>query len=195
MDYKTDDATYIKPDPARESPVADDDDDYEDTGELAFPRQLQKAWLVRLPKTLYSRWNSLGPDEPMQLGTIRHWKTSNKVSMILCSKLTLSRLTDLVQMKLFVNPNLAVHQGASKEYDIRTSAAKSSNTFVFSEKDLPGYNQKVKKSGAAKMDDKKDVLAASGQSGVQKHSSMNTFNRRKAIPSMYRCDWCRVRLC
>ena len=88
-------------------------------------------------------------------------------------------------MKLFVNPNLPVHQGVSKEYDIRTSTAKSSNTFVFSEKDLPGYNQKVKKGGAVKSDDKKDVLAPSSQGGIQKHSSMNTYNRRKTIPSKY----------
>lgn len=88
-------------------------------------------------------------------------------------------------MKLFVNPGLSVHQGVSKEYDIRTSAAKSSNTFIFSEKDLPGYNKhRVKKGGDVKPDDKKDVLAASSQGGISKKSSMNTFNRRKAIPSM-----------
>lgn len=86
-------------------------------------------------------------------------------------------------MKLFVNHHLPIHQGVSKEYDIRTSAAKSSNTFIFSEKDLPGFNQRVKKGGAVKPDDKKDVLAASGQGGIQKHSTMNNFNRKKAIPS------------
>jgi len=76
-----------------------------------------------------------------------------------------------------------MHQGVSKEYDIRTSAAKSSNTFIFSEKDLPGFNQRVKKGGLVKSDDKKDVLATSSQGGIQKHSSMNNFNRKKAIPS------------
>jgi len=87
MDYKQDDTTYIKPDPAIGSPGAEDDDNYEDTGELAFPRQLQKAWLVRLPKTLYGKWNSFAPDEPIQIGTIRHWKNSNKVSLSCCEAL------------------------------------------------------------------------------------------------------------
>jgi len=86
-------------------------------------------------------------------------------------------------MKLFANHHLPIHQGVSKEYDIRTSAAKSSNTFIFSEKDLPGFNQRGNKGGAVKADDKKDVLAASSKGGVQKHSTMNNFNRRKAIPS------------
>jgi len=93
MDYKQDDTTYIKPDPAIGSPGPEDDDTYEDTGELYFPRQTQKAWLVRLPKTLYGKWNSLSPDEPIQLGTIRHWKTSNRVSLWLQESSSI-RLTD-----------------------------------------------------------------------------------------------------
>lgn len=81
MDYKTEDSTYIKPEPAIGSPIAEDNDDdtYEDTGELEFPRKIQQAWLVRLPKSLYAKWNALEADEPVQIGTIRHWKKSNMV--------------------------------------------------------------------------------------------------------------------
>lgn len=79
MDYKSEDGAYIKPDPETASPAVMDDDNYEDTGELEFPRDTQAAWLMRLPKLLHSAWAKMDADEPIQIGTIRQWKPSGKV--------------------------------------------------------------------------------------------------------------------
>jgi len=80
MDYKTDSGTYIKPEPGI-APAFADEEGYEDTGELSFPQVPQSAWLLRLPKTLHSSWASISEDEPIQIGTMRHFTTSNRVSV------------------------------------------------------------------------------------------------------------------
>ena len=80
MDYKTESGAYIKPEPDT-APAFLDEEGYEDTGELSFPQIPQSAWLVRLPKPLHSSWASIAQDEPIQIGTIRHFTTSNRVSI------------------------------------------------------------------------------------------------------------------
>jgi len=80
MDYKTESGAYIKPEPGT-APAFLDEEGYEDTGELSFPQLPQSAWLVRLPKPLHSSWASIAEDEPIQIGTIRHFTTSNRVSV------------------------------------------------------------------------------------------------------------------
>lgn len=88
-------------------------------------------------------------------------------------------------MKLFLNPSIPYNQGASKEYDVRTAVPKSKNTFVFSEKDLPGYKSRIKSNANMKTDDKKDVLA--GESGgVNKNTGYNQYRQRRGVPS--RCN-------
>lgn len=66
--------TYIKPDPdaAAPSPYMDDDDDiYEDAGDLDFTDAGQQLWMTRLPKTLWEVFNKLKDDEEIEIGTVR----------------------------------------------------------------------------------------------------------------------------
>jgi len=91
-------------------------------------------------------------------------------------------LTRPMQMKLFLNPIVPYNQGASKEYDVRTAIPKSKNTFVFSEKDLPGYKSRIKSNANTKTDDKKDVLAGEAV-GINKNIGYNQYRQRKGVPS------------
>ena len=76
-------ATGIKPDPdgtQQSQPMhVDDEDDFEDTGELELPMQPQEVYLVRVPRRLYERWNSADANKDVCIGKIRRGKTTGKV--------------------------------------------------------------------------------------------------------------------
>jgi len=78
---KIEDNVRIKNDPESAMPSIVDDFDYEDTGELEIPKQQIEAWLLRLPRELYEKWATLAEDQPIQLGHVRHFKNSDKVSL------------------------------------------------------------------------------------------------------------------
>lgn len=49
----------------------EEDDIYEDPGDLDFSNAHQKIWLGHIPKSLWDIWASLGEDEEIEIGTIR----------------------------------------------------------------------------------------------------------------------------
>lgn len=68
--------TFIKPDPDTKpaSPgVFDDDDIYEDAGDLEFNNdpKFQSVYLARVPKYLWEAWAHLDDDAEIHIGTIR----------------------------------------------------------------------------------------------------------------------------
>lgn len=75
---------YIKPDPeASNSPANPDDDDlYEDAGDLEFYDRNgdinhETLYLARVPKSMWDAWmkmtERLGDDDEIQIGTLRTW--------------------------------------------------------------------------------------------------------------------------
>ncbi|BAE55639.1 unnamed protein product [Aspergillus oryzae RIB40] len=65
---------YIKPDPDSKDAVLadiDDQDLYEDAGDLDFSNASQSVWLSRIPRTLWEHWSNLDDDEEIQIGTVR----------------------------------------------------------------------------------------------------------------------------
>lgn len=68
------DAMYIKQDPDSKDIVLgdiDDEDIYEDAGDLDFSAAGQNVWLSRLPRQLWQHWAHLGDDEEIEIGTMR----------------------------------------------------------------------------------------------------------------------------
>lgn len=68
------DAMYIKPDPDNKDLVfadMDDDDLYEDAGDLDFTEAGQHVWLSRLPRQLWENWAQIDDDEEIEIGTMR----------------------------------------------------------------------------------------------------------------------------
>lgn len=57
----------IKPDPG----YADDDDVYEDAGDLDISQAGRAVWLVKLPQFLADRWKDIDEDEEITLGTVK----------------------------------------------------------------------------------------------------------------------------
>lgn len=61
-------------DEAREaspSPYMEEDDVYEDAGDLDFSHSQQQFWLSRVPKSLWELWASMPEDSEVEIGTIR----------------------------------------------------------------------------------------------------------------------------
>ena len=56
----------------------EDDDDYEDTGELNIPSGIQSLWLTRVPDYLWASLSGLNDDDEIQIGTIRLWEEEGR---------------------------------------------------------------------------------------------------------------------
>lgn len=68
------DAMYIKDDPDGKDTVLadiDDEDLYEDAGDLDFTLAAQNVWMSRLPRQLWEHWSQLDDDEEIEIGTVR----------------------------------------------------------------------------------------------------------------------------
>jgi transcription initiation factor TFIIF subunit beta len=68
------DAMYIKDDPDSKDTVLadiDDEDLYEDAGDLDFTLAGQNVWMSRLPRQLWEHWSQLDDDEEIEIGTVR----------------------------------------------------------------------------------------------------------------------------
>lgn len=72
-----DTAGAIKSDPdLSPSPMLEDEDDaFEDTGELEMPKSLPKAWMIKVPKLIYDRWSEVDDDEPIRIGTLKRYQS------------------------------------------------------------------------------------------------------------------------
>ena len=63
----------IKPEPLdTPSPFADEDEDmYEDAGDLDFSQAQQQIWLSHIPRTLWEKLSKLQDDDEIEIGRIR----------------------------------------------------------------------------------------------------------------------------
>ncbi|KAK2784856.1 hypothetical protein FQN53_008189 [Emmonsiellopsis sp. PD_33] len=122
-----------EPDSNQGSGMLSDEDIYEDTGDLDFANAMQDVWLTRIPKMLWENWSRLEDDEEIQIGTVRVEGGPTDIKRVSL------RLDDIPQTK-----------GVPKDYTLRrqnVNADKSAfavqNTFIFTEKDLPGYQDRT----------------------------------------------------
>ena len=99
------------------------------------------------------------------------------------------------QMSLKLLSNLALNRTLPKEYNLQVTNRASSNTIVFTEKDLPGFNSKLK-SSMKQMQDSASLpfsqatprphiqdRGRTGSSRVDKSRRLQAYYR-KAIPSI-----------
>ncbi|KAL8860132.1 MAG: hypothetical protein Q9178_003396 [Gyalolechia marmorata] len=134
MDFKTefngpisngiDGTIKVEPPSAAASPAAHSDDDiYEDAGDLDFSRAVQGIYLTRIPKYLWEAWSTLDDDEEIEIGKVR----------------IEGGLEDIKRMSLLLSPHVTTQKNIPREYNMNLANRKSTNTFIFSEKDLHGY--------------------------------------------------------
>lgn len=81
---------YIKPDPDSKEAVAaafEEDDIYEDAGDLDFSNAGQNLWLSRIPRSLWEHWSKLDmskldDDDEIELGTVRIENAPNDIKRV-----------------------------------------------------------------------------------------------------------------
>ncbi|PBP26182.1 transcription initiation factor IIF [Diplocarpon rosae] len=125
--------TKIKMDPeAAGSPSGlSEEDIYEEAGDLEFNTNpaFQSLYLARVPKYVWEAWSKLDDDAEIPIGTIRQHIAADGSAM-------------QTRLSMLLTSNLAEHQTIPKEYDLDITAQSVSNTFVFTEKDLPGFKSR-----------------------------------------------------
>lgn len=171
----------IKMDPDAITPSGSgymDDDFYEDTGELQLPPKGDEkdVWLTRIPKWLYdavSKWEDLadGSDhEQVVIGEV----------LAIPDQMRQGGLSKTEPMRVFLNHRTLAEKQLPQAFELKMTPATNEvlgSTYIFTEKDLPGY--KPNGLGQAKM-------AATGSFGVQdpKARVQKRNKYKKAIPSM-----------
>ncbi|KAJ5591896.1 uncharacterized protein N7459_002265 [Penicillium hispanicum] len=150
------DAMYIKPDPdSKDAVLADleDEDIYEDAGDLDFSAAGQDVWISRLPRQLWENWAQIDDDEEIEIGTIRvegEWndlkRVSNMPTVALPCFLFLT-LRAKVSLRLHDRPD---NRHIPKDYTLQQQTITSTNashmtqnTYVFTEKDIPGAENRM----------------------------------------------------
>lgn len=79
------DRPYFKQDPDSKDIVLgdiDEEDLYEDAGDLDFTQAGQNVWLSRLPRSLWEHWAHLDDDEEIEIGTMRVEGTPNDIKRV-----------------------------------------------------------------------------------------------------------------
>lgn len=140
-----DDFSNIKMDPEGASPSLADIDEYEDTGELVMPRkvttwnhtnepEIPTGWLLRIPKELWAGLADLPMDEEIHIGNVKVWDQGNNKPQ---------------KTRLEMTTSAPGWDQIPKQYDMTATEATLKkdkdptlkNTFVFSEKNLPGFRR------------------------------------------------------
>ncbi|KIW01047.1 uncharacterized protein PV09_07561 [Verruconis gallopava] len=124
---------FVKDEPSMDDlDMADIDEvgGYEDdTGELIFPKTLSTGWLVRVPKDLWNMLSTLDEEQEIEIGQIKIWENTDPKG----------KTTETIRLQLnsqIANKDLTL---VPKQYDLTSQVSAPKNTFVFSEKNLPGF--------------------------------------------------------
>jgi len=73
------DQQFVKPEPGVSPSPMDEDDLYEDAGDLEFfdpsiqGNPFGALYLARIPRGLWKAWSQLDDDTEIQVGTLRQW--------------------------------------------------------------------------------------------------------------------------
>ncbi|KAL9638716.1 MAG: hypothetical protein Q9164_001389, partial [Protoblastenia rupestris] len=114
------------PDAMATSPAAHSEEDlYEDAGDLDFMGSEQSVYLTRIPKFLWECWSKLDDDQEIQIGRLRVEGQPGEIK----------------RMSMMLDASVPKNRSVPKEYNLHITNQDSFNTFVFSEKDMPGYRK------------------------------------------------------
>jgi transcription initiation factor TFIIF subunit beta len=166
---KMEEDVKIKPDPELDSPAsfADDDRYEDDAGELKFPNEKPIVWLAKVPRWLWEALSTSQYEEQKRIAdlTIINNETDPKLNRI----------------RLQFSQDWQKMGGLPKVFDMSYPALDRApeNTWIFSEKDQPGY--KPRNAGRTKQElaAQRDAARAGNSGRINKRQRF-----RKAIPSM-----------
>ncbi|KAI9809049.1 MAG: hypothetical protein M1825_002338 [Sarcosagium campestre] len=154
-----------EPDSVGATPSAMSDDDvYEDAGDLDFSNVLD-VQLMRLPKWLWDQWSKFDDDEQIEIGTVR-----------------VEDLEKEQKMSILLHSSVECNKDLPVEYDLQITNKDSTNTYLFSEKDLPGYSTKSRPKRTNGIADSKQGSGKPGEKPRWEKGKRWQPYFRKAIP-------------
>lgn len=137
----------IKPDPdglAASSGQPVEEDIYEDAGDLDFSGANQGFYLTKLPKFLWDSLSKLDAKQEIQVATIRIEGDMRDIKRVRRAWSPPIEFADAwPKMSLYLTPQAATIHQLPREYNMPVIEQDSINTFVFSEKDLPGHRKYI----------------------------------------------------
>jgi len=171
----------MKMDPDAHTPSGSgymDDDFYEDTGELALPpkNEAKDVWVTRIPKWLYeavSNYDELAEgrdDDLVVLGEVLALRDPQRPNQV----------SKTEPMRLLLNHQSIAQKQLPQAYELQMTPAPRevlANTYVFTEKDLPGYRPAGY--GQGRMGSFMGMAIQDPKARIGKRSKY-----KKAIPSM-----------
>jgi transcription initiation factor TFIIF subunit beta len=188
---------FIKPEPGVSPAPIDEEDLFEDAGDLEFydknapNNSLETLYLARVPKYMWDAWqkltDKLGDDDEIQIGTLRTWNEAVE------DKQVEGGTRNVTKLRMLLNADCPEHQALPREYELDVLDRNVSNHFIFSEEDLPGFKAKNKaRSDAAKAGIPTSLLNKPKPGGGERptYDRKSRFQPyyRKAIPSKREAD-------
>ncbi|KAL7932629.1 transcription initiation factor IIF, beta subunit domain-containing protein [Trichoderma chlorosporum] len=178
---------FVKPEPAASPMAIDEDDLFEDAGDLDFydksipGNTFETLYLARVPKYMWDAWikltEKLGDDDEIQIGTLRTWNEPQMDTMPDGSP------RELTKLRMLLTANTPEHQLLPREYDLEILDQDVNNSFIFSEEDLPGFKTKNKaRADAANAGIPLALLRSRGNA----NSERPTYDRRSRFQPYYR---------
>lgn len=159
---------YVKVDPDSDMPGAllEDDEGYEDTGELNMSNT-SRYWLTRIPREMWETIEQMNDEEDTTLGKVQSWKNPQ---------------TGEERLKVVLNQEFAEKHLLPKDYDLSITRLVPESIYVFSEKDKPGYRSKYLSSRQKRGT---PSLAQNGRPGegysVQKRSQFRSIPKHTSL--------------
>ncbi|KAF3089776.1 hypothetical protein TWF569_011917 [Orbilia oligospora] len=164
------------------SPMSEDDEQFEDAGDLDMTKGGVIAWLVKMPDFVLENWHKIDDDEEIHLADIRVYNTPAAFPGAKKQEPPQERL------KLFLTDN-KYNEGIPKKFDMAVTDRNVRNTFVFTEKDMPGFENRARGIGtdgnpiipSRLLQPEKNFDRKFGKGGNNNNKKFQPFFR-KAIP-------------
>ncbi|KAK6540936.1 hypothetical protein TWF694_008319 [Orbilia ellipsospora] len=125
------------------SPMSEDDEQYEDAGDLDMTKGNIIAWLVKMPDFVLENWHKIDEDEEIHLANVRVYH--NAPAPPASSGANSGEQQE--KLKLYLTKN-KYNEGIPQKFDMVVTDRNVKNTFLFTEKDMPGFENKAKGIGA-----------------------------------------------
>lgn len=193
------DTGFVKPDPEATPAPIDEEDLFEDAGDLEFydknhASTFETLYLARIPRYMWEAWQKLtdrlDDDDEVQIGTLRTWNEPGLADA------DGNVGPETTRLRMLLDAGCDEHHTIPREYDLDVLDRDVKNHFIFTEEDLPSYKAKNKERQdqlnagiPAHILRQKEAAAAANSSGGG--PQRNTYDRksrfqpyfRKAIPS------------
>ncbi|EPS38587.1 hypothetical protein H072_7687 [Dactylellina haptotyla CBS 200.50] len=121
------------------SPMSEDDEQYEDAGDLDMTKGNIIAWLVKMPDFVLENWHKIDEDEEIHLANVRVYHNTPAPP----SRAPDSAGEPQEKLKLYLTNN-KYNEGIPKKFDMVVTDRNVKNTFLFTEKDMPGFENKAR---------------------------------------------------